>query len=169
MIIEKSGGRYRILQSHIKNFDDHGYSAQEWCTLTSLPGRNKVHKTYGGGLTLGDSDMNKICDAIVGIQETIPLLIRHLMAHIPGIDPSAASILSRRDASKLSPAEVETATEAIQVSVGWSHQIQSLIGPLGITTLDESADPVLIFQGDRLLFEIPQKSSISGFKNTMNN
>lgn len=79
-----------------------------------------------------------------------------LLEHIPNLNPSSASLLVK-DPTMLPPTEVEVANSALQLAVESSHQVDQLIQPLGITTLDDTADPVVVTQQGRLLFEVPQR------------
>lgn len=160
LIVEKCRGRYRIYQAYIKdkNIPRMGYTAGEWCTLGRLPTSMKVHTTYGGGLTVGEREMNQLLDWILELQKVTKLLIPHLLKHVEGIDPLSMLLLAK-DPQRLSPDNFERAAEAMKAATDWSHQVNEKVGPLGITNLDEFADPVVINQGPRgkLLFEIPQK------------
>lgn len=54
VLIEKCNGRYRVFQCYVKPFPGAGYTAGEWCHLSSSISWNTAHKTCGGGLTVGD-------------------------------------------------------------------------------------------------------------------
>lgn len=157
LIIEKCGGRYRVFQSYIQDgLESSGYTAGEWCTLYSLP-TNKTHKKYGGGLTLGDTEINEYLDTIVELQKVTKALIRPLLKDIHVVDSSSIDLLTRDNPKKLPPAEIEKASRALEVLLEWRDEVLRNVGPLGISTIDETADPVVVFQGFQLLFKISQK------------
>jgi hypothetical protein len=156
LIIEKTGGRYRVFQSYVKVLTTTGYTAGQWCTLDSMPS-NRTHKKYGGGLTLGDTEINEFLDAIVDFQKVTKALIRPLLEYNPVVDSSSIDLLNRGNPTSLSPSEMEQAGQALNALINWSHQVILKVGPLGITTLDETSDPVVVYQANQLLFKIPQK------------
>ena len=156
-ILEKCGGRFRVLQSHVQLGPGLGYTAKGWCTLSSKTVGNPVRKVFGGGLTIGNKELELLFDAIEGLQNCLKgKLVPHLLKHVPGVDASAVAALLRRNPHSLSEHDLAKVTEALETASEWSNAVEGLIGSLGITTIDPFSDPVFITQRDRRLFEIPQ-------------
>ena len=155
LLIEKCCGRYRVFQSYVKISEDTGYTAGEWCRLDALP-RNKTHKKNGGGLTVGDNEINELLDAIVELQGITKALIKPLLKDNPRVDESSIALLTR-NLSELSSSEMDQATSALQDIVRWTGEVRDNVGPLGITTVGATSDPVVILQANQVLFQIPQK------------
>mmetsp|Transcript_9782 Transcript_9782/g.25633 ORF Transcript_9782/g.25633 Transcript_9782/m.25633 type:complete len:264 (-) Transcript_9782:50-841(-) len=156
LMIEKCRGRYRVFQTNVKDEGPlGGYTAEEWCSLDGLPGR-KVHQVYGGGLTVGDTEINQLLDLIVQLQNMPKVLLSDLLRNVPGVDQSSVHLLAK-DPTALSKSDVEKGSEALQLASKWSHTVIQKVPLFGITTLNFLDDPVVIVQGNQKLFEIPQK------------
>lgn len=122
---------------------------------------------YGGGRTVGDTEINQLLDYIKDLQTVSKKLLPHLLKNAPGLDQVAIELLKGHP-SGLSLEELDLANEKLQIAVSWSHEIENIMkGPLGLTTLNvifdrpENVqvldDPVRFIQGDKIVFQIPKR------------
>ena len=157
VIIEKCRGRYRIYQSYIKEEGIGGYLAREWCMLSANSNGNNAKHMYGGGLTVGDKEINLYFDWIFGLQELLgdPVFIRHLLKHVE-CDKSQHLHLLEKSPDELPLGGDAIATEVLQMCVNWANNIEHLMGPLGMTPFDDKNGTQVILQGNKVVFEIPQ-------------
>ena len=67
-----------------------GYMAKEWSGMenTALTS-TKVHKIYGGGRAVGDTEINQMLDYIKDLQTLCSKLLPHLLKNVPGLDQAA--------------------------------------------------------------------------------
>lgn len=159
LIVEKSGGIFRVYQSYIRDeyIPGMGYTAGQWCSICGALEGCVAHKGYGGGFSVGNGGMDTFLDWIVEAQKMAKKLIPHLLKHVDGIDAALIPLFGK-DPRKLSPAEVERATEALQLIASWSNEVNQKVGPVGITTLDSTQDSevVVVTQGAKVIFEVPR-------------
>lgn len=170
MMIEKCRGRFRIFQSFIDEPMAPGYSGREWCGTDPPEGllKNSNWKKYGRGLTVSREEVEYLLNTIIQMQRMIPSLLPHLLENVPGITSEDIKILqdgagkARHDHRVLS-----RANKVLEICRGWSADVVSKLGPLGITEIGVQNDAVtgtifhgevaFISQGNRRLFQIPRR------------
>ena len=179
MLIEKSWGRYRVFQAYIDIYSGREWSdmKKEWHnTPNNVPtciANVPCYKKYGGGRTVGATDIQTLIGNIGDIQDLIPSLTPHLLKNIPGITKKDVKDirLFQQTGSRKTLQLVKAVQRITSITCPWSRAVLNNVGPLGITIVGvletndgrlvydhDSSDgsaTISILQGNNMLFDIP--------------
>lgn len=80
-------------------------------------------------------------------------LIPHLLKHVDGIDAPLIALLGK-NSHKMSPADFERTSEAVEVIMSWANAVNRTVLPVGIFRLHLTRySDIVVTQGIKVLFE----------------